>query len=91
MDVHERNRAAGLPASWFFLTGGGCSMEWYVSLAAVGHPVLLHDADGWDADRGEGPHDGLRYASASLSRWLWTWADGDHVWDEVFARRRVGG
>ncbi|MET9639854.1 SMI1/KNR4 family protein [Streptomyces virginiae] len=90
VDVHERNRAAGVPASWFFLTGGGCSMEWYVSLAAVGHPVLLHDADGWVADRGEGPHDGLRYATASLRRWLWTWADGDNVWDEVFARRRVG-
>ncbi|MFF9055758.1 hypothetical protein ACF09Z_31950 [Streptomyces erythrochromogenes] len=89
VDVHERNRAAGVPASWFFLTGGGCSMEWYVSLAAVDHPVLLYDADGWVADRGEDPHDGLRHATASLRHWLWTWADGGHVWEEVLARQRA--
>ncbi|WP_405445227.1 hypothetical protein [Streptomyces erythrochromogenes] len=90
VDVYERNRAGGgVPASWFFLTGGGCSMEWYVSLAAVDHPVLLYDADGWTADRGEDPHDGLRHATASLRCWLWTWAEGDHVWGEVLARQRA--
>ncbi|MFC9824906.1 hypothetical protein ACFWG6_16350 [Streptomyces erythrochromogenes] len=90
VDVHERNRAVdGVPASWFFLTGGGCSMEWYVSLAAVDHPVLLYDADGWVADWGEDPHDGLRHATASLRHWLWTWADGDDVWEEVLARQRA--
>ncbi|MEU6299543.1 hypothetical protein [Streptomyces erythrochromogenes] len=90
VEVYERNRAAGgVPASWFFLTGGGCSMEWYVSLAAVDHPVLLYDADGWVAERGENPHDGLRHATASLRHWLWTWADGDLVWEEVLARQRA--
>ncbi|MFB7114274.1 SMI1/KNR4 family protein [Streptomyces sp. NPDC056291] len=69
------------PASWFFLTGGGCTMEWYVSLIAVDHPVLLWDADGWVPDWGHDPHDGLRYAAPSLRQWLWTWADGGNVWD----------
>ncbi|MFJ8443184.1 hypothetical protein [Kitasatospora griseola] len=34
-------------------------------------------------DWGENPHDGLRYAVPSLRQWLWTWADGGDVWDEV--------
>ncbi|MFI6986429.1 SMI1/KNR4 family protein [Embleya sp. NPDC050154] len=74
------------PASWFFPAGGGCGMEWYVSLIAVDHPVLLWDSDGWEPDRGEDPHDGLRYAARSLREWLWTWADGGNVWDPVSAR-----
>ncbi|WP_236653240.1 hypothetical protein [Streptacidiphilus melanogenes] len=49
-------------------------MEWYVSLSAVDHPVLLWNADGWEPDWGEDPHDGLRYAASSLRQWLWTWA-----------------
>ncbi|RST03108.1 SMI1/KNR4 family protein [Streptomyces sp. WAC07149] len=73
------------PKSWFYLTDGGCTMEWYVSLIAVDHPVLLWDADGWSTEDGQGPHDGLRYATPSLRQWLWTWADGGHVWDEVLA------
>ncbi|MEW2623248.1 hypothetical protein [Streptomyces sp. NPDC048106] len=82
VSVHRRNRAAGLPASWFYLTSGGCTMEWHVSLIAVDNPVLLYDADGWEPGRGEDAHDGLRHATGSLRRWLWTWADGGHVWDE---------
>ncbi|MFJ5928041.1 SMI1/KNR4 family protein [Kitasatospora sp. NPDC092948] len=73
----------GPPASWLFLTGGGCTMQWHVSLIAVDNPVLLWDADGWEPDWGENPHDGLRYAAPSLRQWLWTWADGGDVWDEV--------
>jgi hypothetical protein len=61
-------------------------MEWYVSLIAVDHPVLLWDADGWEPDWGQGPHDGLRYAASSLRHWLWTWADGDNVWDEALQK-----
>ncbi|MGQ4389900.1 hypothetical protein [Streptomyces sp. SAS_270] len=60
-------------------------MEWYVSLTAVDHPVLLWDAVGWERDWGEDPHDGLRYAAPSLRRWLWTWADGGDTWDGVLA------
>lgn len=75
----------GPPASWLFLTGGGCTMEWFVSLLAIDHPVLLWDADGWEPDWGQDPHDGLRYAAPSLRQWLWTWADGGNVWDEVLA------
>ncbi|MFD0263895.1 SMI1/KNR4 family protein [Kitasatospora indigofera] len=73
----------GLPASWLFLTGGGCSMQWHVSLIAIDNPVLLWDADGWEPDWSENPHDGLRYAAPSLREWLWTWADGGNVWDEA--------
>jgi hypothetical protein len=61
-------------------------MEWYVSLIAVDHPVLLWDADGWEPDWGQDPHDGLRYAAPSLRPWLWTWAAGGNVWDEVLAQ-----
>ncbi|MFJ3876211.1 SMI1/KNR4 family protein [Streptomyces sp. NPDC090077] len=78
--LHERNRSRGVPASWLHLAYGGCTMEWHLSLAAVGNPVLLYDADGWDRTGGEGPHDGLRHASSSLRSWLWTWADGGEVW-----------
>ncbi|WP_234437701.1 hypothetical protein [Streptomyces sp. WM6368] len=67
------------------MTGGGCTMERYVSLIAVDQPVLLWDADGWEPDRGQDPHDGLRYSAPSLRQWLWTWADGGNVWDEVLA------
>ncbi|MFD5726089.1 SMI1/KNR4 family protein [Streptomyces sp. NPDC058368] len=83
--AHAERTEWGPPKSWLFLTGGGCTMEWYVSLTAVGHPVLLWDADGWEPDRGEDPHDGLRYAAPSLRQWLWTWADGGNVWDDVLA------
>ncbi|MGW7427610.1 hypothetical protein ACWGJB_48065 [Streptomyces sp. NPDC054813] len=79
--VHERNLSEGMPPSWLFLTYGGCTMEWHVSLSAVDNPVLLYDADGYTS--GEGPHGGLRHATASLQKWLWTWADGGSVWDEV--------
>ncbi|MFI6849517.1 SMI1/KNR4 family protein [Kitasatospora sp. NPDC050467] len=72
----------GPPASWLFLTRGGCNMQWYVSLLAVDHPVLLWDADGWEPEWGEDPHDGLRYAAPSLRHWLWTWVGGGNVWDE---------
>lgn len=65
------------------MTGGGCTMERYVSLIAVDQPVLLWDADGWEPDRGQDPHDGLRYSAPSLRQWLWTWADGGDVWDEA--------
>ncbi|MFI8230950.1 hypothetical protein ACIGDI_19125 [Streptomyces sp. NPDC085900] len=81
VSVHERNLSKGMPTSWLFLTYGGCTMEWHVSLAAVDNPVLLYDADGYTF--GENPHDGLRHATASLRKWLWTWADGGNVWDEV--------
>ncbi|MFI6942365.1 SMI1/KNR4 family protein [Streptomyces sp. NPDC050418] len=83
--LHAQRAERGPSASWLFLTGGGCTMEWYVSLIAVDHPVLLWDADGWEADWGEDPHDGLRYAAPSLREWLWTWADGGNVWDEALA------
>jgi hypothetical protein len=83
---HERDRATGIPASWLYLTSGGCTMEWHVSLTAVSNPVLLYDADGWEPTWGEDAHDGLRHATASLRRWLWTWAAGGHVWDEVLDR-----
>ncbi|MFF3446318.1 hypothetical protein ACFYXJ_04140 [Streptomyces sp. NPDC002667] len=47
-------------------------MEWYVSLTAAGHPVLLYDTNGWDPDRGQEPHDERPYAAPSLRHWLWT-------------------
>ncbi|MFF2777152.1 hypothetical protein ACFVU3_19870 [Streptomyces sp. NPDC058052] len=90
--VHGHDRTAGLPGSWLYLASGGCTMRWYVSLLAVGHPVLLHDADGWVPAWGEDPHDGLRHATASLRRWWWTWADGGDVWAEALGlpgRRRA--
>ncbi|MGW1534510.1 SMI1/KNR4 family protein [Streptomyces aureus] len=83
--IHAKGAEWGAPASWFFLTDGGCTMEWYVSLIAVDHPVLLWDADGWEPDWGQDPHDGLRYAAPSLRQWLWTWADGGNVWDGALA------
>jgi len=79
--IHVRRTEWAPPASWLFLTGGGCTMEWYVSLIAVDHPVLLWDADGWEPHRGQDPHDGLRCAAPSLRQWLWTWANGGNVWD----------
>lgn len=48
--IHANRTEWGPPTSWLFLTGGGCTMEWYVSLIAVDHPVLLWDADGWEPD-----------------------------------------
>lgn len=83
LTIHDQRPGWAPPRSWFFLTGGGCSMEWYVSLIAVDHPVLLYDADGWVPEWGQEPHDGLRYATSSLRHWLWTWADGGNVWDEA--------
>ncbi|MFB7538300.1 SMI1/KNR4 family protein [Streptomyces zaomyceticus] len=83
LSIHDQRAGWAPPRSWFYLTGGGCSMEWYVSLLAVDHPVLLYDADGWEPKRGQDSHDGLRYAASSLRQWLWTWADGDNVWDEA--------
>ncbi|MFB7466206.1 hypothetical protein ACFCZ1_22405 [Streptomyces sp. NPDC056224] len=82
VNIYEHNRMRGVPASWLHLTYGGCTMAWHLSLTAVDNPVLLYDADGWEPTRGEDPHNGLRHATASLRRWLWTWADGGHVWDE---------
>ncbi|MFF4569694.1 SMI1/KNR4 family protein [Streptomyces sp. NPDC001410] len=79
--VHERSLSEGMPPSWLFLTYGGCTMEWHVSLTAVDNPVLLYDTDGYTF--GENPHEGLRHATASLRKWLRTWADGGDVWDEV--------
>nr|BFD96370.1 hypothetical protein KitaXyl93_77300 [Kitasatospora sp. Xyl93] len=81
--LHTRGPKYGRPPSWLFLTGGGCSMQWHVSLIAIDNPVLLWDADGWEPDWGENPHDGLCYAAPSLRQWLWTWADGGNVWDEA--------
>lgn len=81
VSVHERNLSEGMPSSWLFLTYGGCTMEWHVSLTAVDNPVLLYDTDGYTF--GEDPHDGLCHATSSLRRWLATWADGGDVWDEV--------
>ncbi|MEU6347303.1 SMI1/KNR4 family protein [Streptomyces sp. NPDC046977] len=81
--IHERNRTRGVPASWLHLAYGGCTMEWHLSLSAVGNPVLLYDSDGWVPHWGEDAHDGLRHATASLRRWLSTWADGGDVWDEA--------
>ncbi|WBO69503.1 SMI1/KNR4 family protein [Streptomyces camelliae] len=82
---HECNRAAGLPTSWLYLTSGGCTMEWHVSLLAADNPVLLYDTDGWVPSWGEDPHAGLRYATASLRKWLWTWANGGEVWAEALS------
>jgi hypothetical protein len=62
--IHANRAEWGAPASWFFLTDGGCTMEWYVSLIAVDRPVLLWDADGWEPDWVQDAHDGLRYAGA---------------------------
>ncbi|MEU0491584.1 hypothetical protein ABZ249_20315 [Nocardiopsis sp. NPDC006139] len=84
--IREQRPGWAPPASWFFLICSGCTMEWYVSLIAVDHPVLLWDADGWEPDRGQSPHDGLRYAAPSLRHWLWTWVEGKDVWDEALAR-----
>ncbi|MGW5636298.1 hypothetical protein [Streptomyces sp. NPDC003832] len=79
--VHERNQSQGMPSSWLLLAYGGCTMEWHVSLSAVDNPVLLYDSDGYTV--GQSPHNGLRHATASLRTWLWTWAHGGDVWDEV--------
>ncbi|MFJ9683571.1 hypothetical protein ACIRP2_36890 [Streptomyces sp. NPDC101194] len=88
VDRHARNRAAGLPASWLYLTSGGCTMEWHVSLLAAENPVLLYDADGWVPSWGEDPHHGLRHATWSLREWLWDWAKGGDVWAEVLKLAR---
>jgi hypothetical protein len=85
VDIHQRNRAAGLPASWLHLTYGGCTMQWHVSLLAADNPVLLYDTDGWGPNGGEEAHDGLRYATASLRQWWWTWANGGDVWADVIS------
>ncbi|MGW2672754.1 SMI1/KNR4 family protein [Streptomyces sp. NPDC001272] len=89
--THERQRGEGIPPSWLHLASGGCSMQWYLSLTAIDNPVLLHDSDGWEPTgrHGSGPHDGLRHASPSLRHWLWTWADGGSVWDDVLNRLPV--
>ncbi|MFE4695659.1 SMI1/KNR4 family protein [Streptomyces sp. NPDC056738] len=83
---HERSRTFGMPTSWLFLAPGGCSMEWYVSLLAADNPVLFFDADEWDPDEGQNPHDGLCHTTASLRQWLRTWADGGGVQAEVLRR-----
>ncbi|WP_405392530.1 hypothetical protein OG596_34875 [Streptomyces sp. NBC_01102] len=85
-EVYAERAGQGPSVSWVFLTGGGCTMEWYVSLVAVEHPVPLWDADGWEPDWGQDPHDGLRYAAPSLRQSLWTWADGGNVWDDAPAQ-----
>ncbi|CAM5575292.1 SMI1/KNR4 family protein [Streptomyces griseomycini] len=87
VSVYERNRTRSVPPSWLPLAYGGCTMEWHLSLTAVDNPVLLYDADGWEPAWGENPHNGLRHAFSSLRRWLWIWADGGSVWDEVLNRR----
>jgi len=89
VDIHQRNREAGLPASWLHLVYGGCTMQWHVSLLAADNPVLLYDTDGWVPDRGQDPHDGLRHAVASLRQWWWTWANGGCVWDEAISAART--
>jgi hypothetical protein len=83
--IYQRGqKSGGLPASWFELTPGGCSMYWYMSLTDAGNPVLLYDADG--RDDGQRPEDGVTHVTSSLRRWLWTWADGGDVWDEVLRK-----
>jgi hypothetical protein len=80
--IYQRSHKNGvLPASWIELTPGGCTMYWYVSLTEADNPVLLYDSDGWDD--GEQPEDGVTHVTSSLRRWLWTWAEGGNVWDEV--------
>ncbi|MFJ4097462.1 SMI1/KNR4 family protein [Kitasatospora sp. NPDC089913] len=81
--LHTRGPKYGRPASWLFLTGGDCSMQWHVSSIAIDNPVLLWDADRWEPDWGENPHDGLCYTAPSLRQRLWTWADGGNAWDEA--------
>lgn len=83
--LHSARTEWGPPASWFFLTDGGCTMQWYTSLLALDHPVLLWDADGWVPEWGQDAHDGLRYAAPSLRQWLWTWTDGGEVWAGAMA------
>ncbi|MEU8138815.1 SMI1/KNR4 family protein [Streptodolium elevatio] len=78
------HRYGAPPRSWLLLAFGGCSMEWHLSLTAVGNPVLLYDADGWEAPWGQNPHDGLRHAMP-LRRWLSIWANNGQVWDDVLA------
>jgi len=90
--IHQRNREAGLPASWLHLVYGGCTMQWHVSLLAADNPVLLYDTDGWVPAWGQDPHDGIRHATASLRQWWWTWANGGSVWDEAIdTAGTVGG
>ncbi|WNO64656.1 hypothetical protein RPQ02_12990 [Streptomyces sp. AM2-3-1] len=86
VSIHERNRTRGVPSSWLHLAYGGCTMEWHLSLTAIGNPVLLYDADGWVPSWGQDAHDGLSHATASLRIWLWTWADGGDVWDKALNR-----
>ncbi|MFI6985180.1 SMI1/KNR4 family protein [Embleya sp. NPDC050154] len=83
-DDAEHHRHWAPPSSWLHLAYGGCSMEWHLSLIAVDDPVLLYDADGWEGDWGQNPHDGLRHAMP-LRRWLSIWANGGQVWDDVLA------
>ncbi|MET7290126.1 hypothetical protein [Streptomyces sp. NPDC005573] len=83
--MHARNRAEGLPPSWLYLTSGGCTMQWHLSLLAADNPVLLYDTDGWEPSWGENPHDGLRHATPSLRQWLRTWADGGNVWAQALS------
>ncbi|MGR6998816.1 hypothetical protein ACU686_12920 [Yinghuangia aomiensis] len=84
--VHKerRHRYWPPPPSWLHLAYGGCSMEWHLSLTAIDSPVLLYDADGWEPDWGQDPHDGLCHAMP-LRRWLSIWAEGGQVWDDVLA------
>lgn len=61
-------------------------MVWCVSLLAVDNPLLPHDPEGRDPPWGRASHDGLRSATASMRRWLWTWADGGTVRDDASGR-----
>ncbi|MET7304433.1 hypothetical protein [Embleya sp. NPDC005575] len=57
-------------------------MEWHLSLIAVHNPMLLYDADDWESDPGEDPHDGLHHAT-SLRGWLWTWGESGNIRDKA--------
>lgn len=82
--IYQRSHKSGvLPASWFELTPGGCTMYWYMSLTDADNPVLPYDS-GWDDE--QEPEDGVTHVTSSLRRWLWTWAEGGNVWDEVLRR-----
>lgn len=86
VQLHRRDRRNGLPASWFELTPGGCTMYWYASLTEPDNPVLLYDTDGWDPDQGQRPEDGITHITPSLREWLWTWAAGGDVWAPALLR-----
>ncbi|MFF3563042.1 SMI1/KNR4 family protein [Streptomyces sp. NPDC002574] len=87
VETYQRDCARGMPASWLELTPCGCAVYWYVSLTEPGNPVMLYETDRGDPRYGQRPEEGV-HGTIPLREWLWIWADGGDVWDEVLEQRK---